>query len=160
MAQSLKELAMHGFSRRNAIGGIVALTAGAALAAAPWSKAAEQAALAIKGYDPVAYFADGRPVRGLPEIAYEWDEHRYRFASAEHRDLFKADPVRYAPQFANFCAMSLAKGELVEADPESWLINANKLYIFGKREGPELFRQNLAGNIAKANQNRPLIQAR
>jgi hypothetical protein len=151
---------MHGCSRRNAIRGIAALAAGAALAAVSRSFAAEPAALAIKGYDPVAYFVDGRPVRGRPEIEYEWDENRYRFASAEHRDLFRADPVRYAPQFANFCAMSLAAGELVEADPESWLINADKLYIFGKREGPELFRRNLAGNIAKANQNRPLIQAR
>ncbi len=151
---------MHGFSRRNAIRGVAVLAAGAALAAASRSMAAEPAALAIKGYDPVAYFVDGRPVRGRPEIEYEWDENRYRFASAEHRNLFRADPVRYAPQFANFCAMSLATGELVEADPESWLINADKLYIFGKREGPELFRRNLAGNIAKANQNRPLIGAR
>jgi len=151
---------MHGFSRRNAIRGVAVLAAGAALAAASRSMAAEPAALAIKGYDPVAYFVDGRAVRGRPEIEYEWDENRYRFASAEHRNLFRADPVRYAPQFANFCAMSLATGELVEADPESWLINADKLYIFGKREGPELFRRNLAGNIAKANQNRPLIQAR
>jgi hypothetical protein len=151
---------MPGFSRRNALRGIAALAAGCALTVASRPATAQQAALAIKGYDPVAYFVDGRPVRGLPEIEYEWDENRYRFATAEHRDLFRADPVRYAPQFANFCAMSLAAGELVEADPESWLINADKLYIFGKREGPELFRRNLAGNIAKANQNRPLIQAR
>ena len=150
---------MSGFSRRNALRGIAALTAGCALTVASRPATAQQAALAIKGYDPVAYFVDGRPVRGLPEIEYEWDEHRYRFSSAQHRDLFRADPVRYAPQFANFCAMSLAKGELVEADPESWLINADKLYIFGKREGPDLFRQDLAGNIAKSNQNRSLIGA-
>ena len=106
---------MHGCSRRNAIRGIAALAAGAALAAASRPMAAEPAALAIKGYDPVAYFVDGRPVRGRPEIEYEWDENRYRFATAEHRDLFRADPVRYAPQFANFCAMSLAAGELITA---------------------------------------------
>ena len=122
--------------------------------------AAENAPLAIKGYDPVAYFTDGMAVRGRPDIEYEWDERRYRFSRAEHRELFKTDPVRYAPQFANFCAMSLANGELVEADPESWLISDGKLYFFGKREGPELFRQNLSDNIAKANQNRPLIRSR
>ena len=120
---------------------------------------AAEAPLAIRGYDPVAYFADGKAALGQPEFEYEWDERRYRFSNAGHRELFKADPVRYAPQFANFCAMSLAKGELVEADPESWLINEGKLYIFGKREGPELFRQNLADSIAKANRNRPLIPA-
>jgi hypothetical protein len=149
---------MHSLSRRSAIRGSVLLLAG--FAAASRSMAAENAPLAIKGFDPVAYFTEARPVRGRPDIEYEWDERRYRFARAEHRDLFAADPVRYAPQFANFCAMSLAKGELVEADPESWLISDDKLYIFGKRDGPELFRQNLAGNIAQANQHRPLIPPR
>jgi hypothetical protein len=151
---------MRSLSRRDAIRGIALLAAVSMLAVPRRSIAAEKAPLAIKGFDPVAYFTDGRPVRGLPEFEYEWDDGRYRFARAEHRELFKADPVRYAPQFASFCAMSLAKGELVEADPESWLVNEGKLYIFGKREGPELFRRDLADNIAKANQNRSLIQKR
>ena len=109
--------------------------------------AAEDVPLAIKGYDPVAYFTDGKPTHGLPEIEYEWDEHRYRFASAEHRELFKADPVRYAPQFGNFCAMALAKGEVVVANPENWLISDGKLYVFGKPApiGPGMFQQDLAG---------------
>jgi hypothetical protein len=127
------------------------------LAAASRPPAAEKAPLAIKGYDPVAYFTDGKPRRGLPEIEYEWDEHRYRFTRTEHRELFKADPVRYAPQFANFCAMSLAQSEIVEADPEYWLISDGKLYLFGKSVGPELFQKNLAENAARANQNRELV---
>ena len=122
------------------------------------SNAAEEEPLAIKGYDPVAYFTDGKPTRGLPEYEYQWDEHRYRFASAEHRDLFKADPVRYAPQFGNYCAMSLAGGEIVEANPENWLISDGKLYIFGKSIGPDLFQRNLAENVARANRNRDLIK--
>jgi hypothetical protein len=124
--------------------------------------AGEGATLAIKGYDPVAYFTIGTPVRGLPEIEYEWDEYRYRFSRPEHRDLFKADPVRYAPQFGNFCAMALTRGELDEANPENWLISDGKLYVFGKPAplGPVLFQQDLAGNIAKANQNRALIHTR
>lgn len=69
---------------------------------------AVDAPLAIKGYDPVAYLTEGKPTRGLPEFEYQWDEHRYQFASAQHRDMFKADPVHYAPQFGNFCAMALA----------------------------------------------------
>jgi hypothetical protein len=73
----------------------------------PASFASEKVPLAIKGYDPVAYFTVGKPAHGLPEIEYQWDEHRYRFSSAEHRELFRADPVRYAPQFANFSAMAL-----------------------------------------------------
>jgi hypothetical protein len=124
------------------------------------SIAAEPVPLAIQGYDPVAYFTMGRAVRGLPEIAYKWDEHLYLFSSLEDRRLFESDPVRYAPQFSNFCAMSLAQGELVEANPENWLISDGKLYIFGKVVGPELFQKDLTGNVSKANQNRPLIPLR
>ena len=127
------------------------------LATASWSSAAD-IPLAIRGYDPVAYFTDGKPKRGLPGFEYEWDEYRYRFASAEHRELFKADPLRYAPQFSNFCAMSLAQGEIVEADPENWLISEGKLYLFGKSIGPELFQKGLAANVARADQNRELIR--
>jgi hypothetical protein len=149
---------MHRLSRRTAIG-LGLLTALSPLAGAIRAHAAEALPLAIKGYDPVSYFTTGSPARGLPEFEYEWDDHRYRFARAEHRELFKANPVRYAPQFANFCAMALSKGELVEADPENWLIADGMLYVFGKSApaGPALFQQDLAGNIANAEQNRQLI---
>jgi hypothetical protein len=149
--------AMPKLSRRDA--GLILVAAGLL---APYSFAADGKPLAIKGYDPVAYFVVGTPLRGLPDFEHEWDEHRYRFVSAEHRELFKADPVRYAPQFGDYCAMALAMGELDEANPEYWLISDGKLYIFGKPApmGPVLFQQDLAANVAKANQNRPLIQAR
>jgi hypothetical protein len=148
---------MHGFSRRYLIRGCTVLAAGSALATASQPMAAEGVPLAIGGYDPVAYFTIGKPTRGLPEFEYEWDEHRHRFSSAEHRELFKADPLFYAPQFANVCAMSLAQGEIVVADPENWLINDGKLYLFGKAVGPDLFSKDIAANIARANQNRGLI---
>ena len=147
-------------SRRDAIG-LLALVAATPLMIAIRSAAAQTRPLAIKGYDPVAYFTDGKPTRGVPEIGeYEWGGLRYRFSSAEHRELFKAEPQRYAPQFGNFCAMALSKGELIEADPENWLISDGKLYIFGKPVGPGLFRKDLANNIAKANRNRTLLSNR
>jgi hypothetical protein len=117
--------------------------------------AAEPAPLAIKGYDPVSYFTAGKAERGSPEIEFEWDEHRYRFASAEHRDLFKADPVRYAPRFADFCAMALARGQVFEADPEVFLVSEGKLYLFSKAAGPDLFRRALTENIDSAQTNLP-----
>ena len=145
-------------SRRSAIRSLAFLAAGALLARPSRPTAAEKIPLAIKGYDPIAYFTVGKPTRGLPEIEYEWDERRYRFSNVKHRELFKADPARYAPQFADFCAMALSQGEIVVADPENWLISDGKLYIFGKPNGPALFRQELAENIRKASQNRPLTQ--
>jgi hypothetical protein len=114
--------------------------------------------LAIKGYDPVAYFTRQRATPGDARHELAWDEYRWHFSSAQNRDLFKADPVRYAPQFANFCAVALARGEVLAANPEYWLISDGKLYLFGKPAGPELFRRDLAGGIEKANRNRGLIR--
>jgi hypothetical protein len=148
---------MHNLSRRSAFRLVLLIAALPLMASMP--AAAMDAPLAIQGYDPVAYFTDGKPTPGKPEYEHQWDEHRYRFASSEHRDLFKADPVRYAPQFGNYCAMALALGKVVVANPEHWLVSDNKLYVFGSPapKGPELFQKDLAGNISKANQNRSIL---
>jgi len=144
-------------SRRAAL--LAVLVAALPLATTTRSARAQDVPLAIKGYDPVAYFTDGRPVPGRPDLAYDWDEHHYLFATPEHRELFKAAPARYAPQFGNFCAMALAKGQVIVANPENWMISEGKLYVFGSPAplGPVLFQKDLAGNIAKANQNRPIL---
>jgi len=105
--------------------------------------------LAIKGYDPVAYFTLGKPTPGSADIEYRWDDHRYRFARPDHREMFKRDPARYAPEFENYCAMALARGDFIEAEPESWLISDGRLYIFAKPVGVERFRLDPAG-IAEA----------
>ena len=138
---------------------LVALAAAAAFAMSTPAAIAEDIPLAINGYDPVAYFTLGKPTKGVPEFAYDWDDHRYLFVSAEHRDRFKAEPVRYAPQFGNYCAMALAKGKIVVANPENWLVSDGKLYVFGSPApaGPVLFQQDLPANVVKANQNRTIV---
>jgi hypothetical protein len=118
---------------------------------------AEDRALAIRGYDPVAYFTLQRATPGVAQFEYDWDEHRWQFSNAQHLELFKADPVRYAPQFASFCAVALARGEVLEANPEYWLISDGKLYLFGKPIGPDVFRKNLRQNIQRANEHRPML---
>jgi YHS domain-containing protein len=148
---------MHSFSRRDAIRTFALLAGWATVAATSRAMAGEAVPLALKGYDPVAYFTLGKATRGSADIAYEWDERRYQFASVEHRELFKADPVRYAPQFATYCAMALADGHVVDGNPEYWMISDGKLYLFGKPIGPDLFKRDLAGNLAKAEDNRFLV---
>lgn len=148
---------MHSFSRRDALLGLGLLAATATLATISPTFAAEEVTLAIKGYDPVAYFTDGKPVPGRSEFEYQWDAYLWRFSSAEHRELFRANPARYAPQFGNYCAMALSMGEIHVADPNNWVISDGKLYVFGEAAGPALFQQQLTENIAKANQNRPLL---
>jgi hypothetical protein len=148
-----------GPSRRQALNALVLFGVGAGFAATRRSAKAEELPLAIRGYDPVAYFTDGKPVRGMPAFEYRWDDYRWQFASAAHRDMFKADPVHYAPQFGNYCAMALSLGQVVVANPENWLISNGKLYVFGKPApaGPALFEKHLAANITKANNNRSIL---
>ena len=145
-------------SRRRALG-LAALVAAFSFVAGVPTAVAEGLPLAIKGYDPVAYFTDAKPTAGSPDIESVWDEHRYRFATTAHRETFTADPARYAPQFGDFCAMALAKGLLVVANPENWLISDGKLYVFGSPApaGPALFQKDLVANISRANQNRPML---
>ena len=115
----------------------------------------EAGPIAIKGYDRRLLHA----ARATPawRSSVQVGRTRWKFSSAKHRDLFKADPVRYAPQFANFCAVALSRGEVREANPEYWLISDAKLYLFGKPIGPDLFRKDLNTNLERAKQNRTLL---
>lgn len=134
----------------------VAMVAGvvAALALAPNLHAqAGHEQLALKGYDPVAYFVDQRPRLGSPRFEQVWDGAVYRFASAEHRELFKSDPDRYLPQYNSWCAASVAKGEKVRPNPENWIVVDGKLYLFGKAIGPGLMRADPVGMKQKADGN-------
>jgi YHS domain-containing protein len=85
----------------------------------------------LKGYDPVAYFTEGKPTKGDPKYAFDFDEGRYYFSSAKHREMFAGNPDKYAPQFGGYCTGSMSRGVRNEGDPEGWIINEGKLYVFG-----------------------------
>ena len=55
--------------------------------------------LAIRGYDPVAYFTQQKPVKGSQQFNYSWMGAAWLFASAENRDKFATNPAQYAPQY-------------------------------------------------------------
>lgn len=112
----------------------------------------------LKGHDPVAYFTEGRPVKGSAEIKYDWDGERYLFANAGNRDKFAANPERYAPQFGGYCTGSMSKGVRNEADPEAWIVSDGRLYVFGAVKFKELAEKDPAGfakTVLAANQNWP-----
>ena len=142
-------------SRRAVLLGFLALGVVAQLrgALAADAAAAGGKRVTLAGYDPVSYFTAGRPEKGSAAFTATYDGATYWFKNAEHRALFVADPDRYAPQFNGFCAMSLARGEKVESDPESWAIADGKLYVFGKRIGPAMFAEQRASTIEMATQN-------
>jgi hypothetical protein len=98
--------------------------------------------IAIKGYDTVAYFTDGRAMKGNPEFECGWQDAKWLFATAEHRELFASNPEHYAPQFGGFCAGGLSLGYIIEADPENWSIIDGRLYIDNTRRGRDMVRAN------------------
>jgi hypothetical protein len=112
--------------------------------------------IAIKGYDPVAYHKDGKPVKGSSEYEFKWKDAKWRFASAEHRDLFEADPERYAPRYGGYCAWAVAQGYTASVDPKNaWSIVEGKLYLNYDVEVKEKWEKDIPGNITKADANWP-----
>jgi len=85
--------------------------------------------VAIKGYDPVAYFTDGEPREGRPEFTVEHRGAKWQFASAEHQALFEADPEKYTPAYGGYCAYGVAQDALVKIEPDAWSIRDGKLYL-------------------------------
>jgi hypothetical protein len=116
--------------------------------------------IAIKGYDPVAYFIKGRAMKGSEEFAHKWLGTSWHFANAKHRDLFAAAPVKYAPQFGGYCADGTAYGQnTANIDPEAWRIIDGKLYLnYDKGAAAEL--EEIPGQINKAKANWPNIKAK
>ena len=129
----------------------VAVAAGRALALSTRAKAETPGRTALWGYDPVSYFTVGHPEQGSAEFSFRFDDTTYWFASEEHRKMFAADPERYAPQFKGYCALSVARGLKIEADPEAWTIWNGKLFVFGSKDAVPKFKANPRENADKAN---------
>jgi len=85
--------------------------------------------LAIRGYDPVAYFTQNKPVKGSQEHSLDWNGSTWRFSSAEHKALFENDPEKYAPQFGGYCSYAVSEGYTASTVPEAWDIVDGKLYL-------------------------------
>ena len=116
--------------------------------------------LAIKGYDPVAYFEDGKPEKGNPAYQFQWKGATWRFASAAHRDAFAKEPDRYAPQYGGFCAYGVSEGHTAPIDPEAWTIIEGKLYLNYDKQVRENWKKDTKGRIQKADRNWPKLAGR
>jgi YHS domain-containing protein len=149
--------------RRRAIGGLIVMMAMAlvvltgALTAAEPPRYLSRGGLALGGYDAVAYFTDGKAVRGDVKFEITWDGARWRFASAENRDRFTREPQRYAPQFGGYCAYAISQGHTASGDPEAWSIVEGKLYVNYSPSVKRTWDMDQAGYIKKANANWPSI---
>jgi len=117
------------------------------------SSAGASIRVALKGHDPVAYFTEKRPVRGAPDISYDWDGARYLFSSTKHRSAFVADPDRYAPRYGGYCAGGMSLGRKAEADPKLWKVVDGKLYVFASTRAKETLQKDPAGTIERGGRN-------
>jgi hypothetical protein len=115
---------------------------------------------AIRGYDPVAYFTQGRPVKGSKEFTHVWNGAEWRFASAENRDRFAAAPQKYAPQYGGYCAYGVASGYAVKIEPDAWSIVDGKLYLNYDRSVQSAWQKDVPGYIRKADDNWPAVLAK
>jgi len=116
-------------TRTGAFLGIMTILVLAAAPAAAGSSVFTSWGKAIRGYDPVAYFTEGKPVEGKSEFTHKWMGATWRFASAANRDKFAAMPDKYAPQYGGHCAWAVSQGYTASTVPEAWKIVDGKLYL-------------------------------
>lgn len=109
--------------------------------------------LAVHGYDVVAYFTQGRPTIGSYKHAVAHEGATYRFASQANLDAFKANPEKYAPAFGGFCAFGTSVGKKFDGDPLRWRIVDGRLFLNLNADIQRTWLEDVAGNIAKADEN-------
>jgi YHS domain-containing protein len=116
--------------------------------------------VAIMGYDAVAYFTDGKAVKGSEEFSYEWLGTPWHFASSKHREMFMSEPRKYAPQYGGYCAGEVTLGSVtVNIDPEAFKIIDGKLYLIYDKSDAEEFAAKAKDAVAKADDNWPKVAA-
>jgi YHS domain-containing protein len=114
--------------------------------------------LMLLGYDPVAYFTDGKPVRGRHTINAAYEGRTYYFATPEHRAAFVAAPARYEPQYGGFCSNGAPYGVKLGSDPTEFEIRDGRLFIFGDVLGHEMWKLDERDNIRRADELWPRIR--
>lgn len=150
------------FNRRNFL--LVCLTSATQVIAAPVAMAAKAqiytsflSSAAVGGYDPVAYFTVGMPVKGSKKHAMEWKGAWWYFSSAENLTKFKASPAAYAPQFGGYCAYGVSQNAAVKGDPLLWKIVDGKLYLNINKQVVKIWNKDVPGYISTANEKWPNV---
>ena len=111
--------------------------------------------VAIKGYDPVAYFTQSKPVKGSAAFTYQWMNSTWWFASAQDRDEFARTPEKYVPQYGGYCAYGVSQGHTAPIDPEAWTIVEGKLYLNYSKGVKKTWSEAIPKHIDEANRNWP-----
>lgn len=114
---------------------------------------------AIKGYDTVAYFTQGKPLKGSEEYSTQYNEATWLFASQKNLDLFVSDPGKYAPQYGGYCAYAVSQNSTASIKPELFTIVDGKLYLNYNQSVNEKWSANKEDFIEQADQYWPGLLA-
>jgi YHS domain-containing protein len=138
---------------------VIASMAAATVFAAS-DKNVDAKSVALKGYDPVAYFVDGKPMQGAEKFMAKHDGATYYFASEKNRDAFVAKPEKFAPQYGGFCAYGAAKGGKFETDPAAFTVVEGKLYLNKNASVQKLWSADVPGFIKQADMSWPQLKSK
>jgi YHS domain-containing protein len=113
--------------------------------------------VAISGYDPVAYFTQGKAIKGKKDLAVSAEGVTYYFSTMENKEEFKKNYSKYEPQYGGWCAYAMGNdGSKVEVDPETFKIIDGKLFLFYNKffnNTLKSWNKNEAGLKTKADAN-------
>ncbi len=112
---------------------------------------------AIEGYDTVAYFTEGKPVKGKKDFSVKYKGAWWYFASKENLDKFTAMPESFAPQFGGYCAYGVSQNAAVRGDPLLWKIVDGKLYLNINKQVVEIWNKDVPGYISLAKKKWPTV---
>jgi YHS domain-containing protein len=113
--------------------------------------------VALEGYDPISYFADGKPAKGDAKIEATFNGALYHFNSQEHRETFEKNPVKYAPAYGGYCGYAASVGKVRPANPLVWSIVDGRLIVQHTKGADELWQKDVPGNKMKADKYWPLL---
>ena len=113
---------------------------------------------AIRGYDPVAYFTEGKSVKGNDNLTFHWKDANWYFSSTENLNSFTKNPDKYAPQYGGYCAYGMSEGHKAPTDPDAWTIVDGKLYLNYSKDIRTKWREGEKERIDKADKNWPRLK--
>lgn len=113
----------------------------------------------LAGHDAVAYFTESKAVEGSSKFTAKHNDAIYQFSSAENRDLFKANPDKYAPAYGGFCAYGTTLGKKFSVDGKAFEVVDGKLYVNKNLDVYEVWRKDIPTHIQQADAKWPAIES-
>lgn len=113
---------------------------------------------AIRGFDPVAFFTQSKPVKGFDSLSYDYKGAKWLFSSRDNLNTFAASPELFTPQYGGYCAYGTAEGHKAPTETDTWTIDKEKLYFNYNQKVKSLWTKDQTALIIKADKNWPLIK--